>query len=273
VTYAGTAGYMSTVTITLHKTTVPVDLRVNLAGTTGDSRIVNVISVPPYTDTRYPTSAPYKPVLKAGRYWAPLNVGAKEQTPVTTDVATSDQAGLFIQWGRTTGFYKDEYKDANANVKKDGPVAEDDPNYVAILSSTYNWLNRSDMDLWHGEKEQGPCPPGWKVPTRVECNEMIAVFGTKAAITADDRRFRTTGDNGIDILYFPVSGFFGMGMNASVMGDITYSTNNGSLWTADAHGTIDGIYLSLRDGTLSQIQNVASSARRSWPLPVRCIQQ
>ncbi|MDR1259646.1 MAG: hypothetical protein LBK65_10305 [Tannerellaceae bacterium] len=69
VTY--TAGYMSTVTISLSVTKVPVDLRVNLAGNGGDAQTVNIISVPPYTDTRYPTQEPYKPVLR----WACIYSG------------------------------------------------------------------------------------------------------------------------------------------------------------------------------------------------------
>jgi uncharacterized protein (TIGR02145 family) len=272
VSYAGTPGYMSTVTISLPVTKVPVDLKVRLTGTTGDKDSVSIISVPAYTDERYPTNEPYKPVLKAGRYWAPLNVGAKMQTPVTTAVATSDQAGLYIQWGRTTGFYKDEYDDANANVKKDGPVAVDDPNYVAILGNVNDWLTPSDPDLWHGEKEQGPCPPGWKVPTREEWNVLIANFGTKNAITSADRRYQTKGDNGTDILYFIVAGYFGS-MTTSAMGTISYASNNGALWTADAFNPNDGLFIFLRDAALAQIQNVASGARRTWALPVRCIQQ
>ncbi|MDR1258436.1 MAG: hypothetical protein LBK65_04020, partial [Tannerellaceae bacterium] len=94
-----TAGYMSTVTITLHKTTVPVDLEVRLTGNSGDAQTVKVISVPPYTDTRYPSSAPYKPVLVGGRYWAPFNVGATELAVNTAIPATLAQGGYYFQWG------------------------------------------------------------------------------------------------------------------------------------------------------------------------------
>ncbi|MDR1259261.1 MAG: FimB/Mfa2 family fimbrial subunit, partial [Tannerellaceae bacterium] len=102
VSYAGTPGYMSTVTISLPKTTVPVDLRVRLTGTTGDKDSVSIISVPAYYDERYLTNEPYKPVLIGGRYWAPVNVGATELGVATDIPATLAQGGYYFQWGRNT---------------------------------------------------------------------------------------------------------------------------------------------------------------------------
>jgi uncharacterized protein (TIGR02145 family) len=153
---------------------------------------------------------------------------------------------------------------------KKGAVSEDDPSYVVILEAN-NWLDHSDLELWHGDKAQGPCPPGWKVPTRAEFNAMIAVFGTKNTIT-DDRRFYTMGDNSVDILYFTVAGYYGV--NATTVGQLGGgSDNNGALWTADGFGVNQMSFFNLTNAALGQIPANSAGIRPVWALPVRCIQQ
>ncbi|MDR1257891.1 MAG: FimB/Mfa2 family fimbrial subunit [Tannerellaceae bacterium] len=266
VSYAGTPGYMSTVTISLPKTTVPVDLKVRLTGTTGDKDSVSIISVPAYYDERYLTDQPYKPVLKAGRYWAPVNVGATSMEAVTAAVPTDAQTGLYIQWGRTTGFYRDAYVAETDTLR--GPVTADNPSKKVILSNTGDWLTtafRNDL-LWSGENVQGPCPDGWKVPSQEELLALIAVYGTKTTPAASDRRWTTTGDNGNDVLYFVPGGYYGLN-STTVLPGHTNTLNNAAVWVSDINGTMGAFWYLANNG------NRADKANRSWGLPVRCIQR
>ncbi|MDR1258339.1 MAG: hypothetical protein LBK65_03525 [Tannerellaceae bacterium] len=144
VTYAGTSGYMSTVTISMPITKVPVDLKVRLTGTTGDKDSVSIISVSAYNDERYPTEGSYKPVLKAGRYWASVNVGATRMEAVTLTQPTDAQVGLYIQWGRTTGFYKGTY-----NVETDAiaDLLEADDLSKKVILCNGDWLSPKNDEL------------------------------------------------------------------------------------------------------------------------------
>jgi uncharacterized protein (TIGR02145 family) len=260
-----TAGYMSTVTITLHKTTVPVDLRVNLAGTTGDSRTVNVISVPPYTDTRYPTQEPYKPVLRGGKYWSPVNLGATRiETVVSLLQPTDAQVGLYFQWGRNTGFYKGTYVAATDAIA--GPLAEDNPDKKVILCSNSNWLSPKNNELWSGENTQGPCPDGWRVPSQADFNSLIADYGTKTTPTTSDRRWKSTGSNG-DI-YFVAGGYFAPA--TTLPGNAGNNSNmNAAVWSSDPESATElGFFWYLSSST-NRVDKVA----RSTSMPVRCVQQ
>jgi uncharacterized protein (TIGR02145 family) len=269
VTYAGTSGYMSTVTISLPRTTVPVDLEVNLTGNGGDAQTVSVISVPPYTDTRYPTQEPYKPVLRGGKYWSPVNVGATKIEAVTIQQPTDAQVGLYIQWGRTTGFYRGTYSAETDAIA--GPLAADDPSKKAIFCSG-DWLSSKNDLLWSGANEQGPCPDGWRVPTKADINSLIADYGTKTTPLASDRRWKSTGSNGNgDILYFVAGGFFPINTTTGTLpGNGGSSTDfNGAVWSSDVN-VAQGFFW-LLNSTSNKID--AQSVNRAWALPVRCIQQ
>ncbi|MDR1259447.1 MAG: hypothetical protein LBK65_09265, partial [Tannerellaceae bacterium] len=269
VTY--TSGYMSTVTITMPRTTVPVDLEVRLTGNGGDAQTVSVISVPPYTDTRYPTQEPYKPVLRGGKYWSPVNVGATRIEAVVSLLQPTDaQVGLYIQWGRTTGFYKGTYVAETDTLR--GPVTADNPGKKVILSNASNgdWLtvaSKNDL-LWSGENAQGPCPDGWKVPSKADFNSLIADYGTKTTPATSDRRWKSTGSNGD--LYFVAGGYFPIASTTTLPGNAGTNANmNAAVWSSDVdaakgHFWYLGTAYNAIDG---------QSVNRSWALPVRCVQQ
>jgi uncharacterized protein (TIGR02145 family) len=268
VTYAGTPGYMSTVTISLPVTKVPVDLEVNLTGTTGDNKTVNVISVPPYTDTRYPTQEPYKPVLRGGIYWSPLNVGATRMEAVTALQPTDAQVGLYFQWGRKTGFYKGPFNAGTDAIT--GPIAADNPDNKVILSSTTDWLSvRNDL-LWSGANEQDPCPDGWRVPTMADITNIVADFGTKTNPAASDRRWVSTGSDGNgEPLYFVAGGYFPIATTFPANG-VTTGNFNAAVWSSDANvENARGRYWYLaNDGNKTD-----QAINRVWAIPVRCVQQ
>jgi uncharacterized protein (TIGR02145 family) len=277
VSYA--SGYMSTITISLPKTTVPVDLKVNLTGTTSDTRAITVKSVPAYTDTRYPTDKPYKPVLKAGRYWAPLNVGATTLTlPPDGKFPNTAYTGLEFQWGRNVGFRMEDYATVAANTVT-GPVslADAEGQYADRFIKTANvdWLTPSDNTLWSGYKAQGPCPAGWRVPTSAENLRLLQnqVVSNVVPATGDTpnvaRAVWLAGDNADERLYLPATGYVDLtsasvmatreiGTFASYWTSTTYSANNVSFCLIKTLGT----------GKDTNTRNVA----KSWALPVRCIQ-
>ncbi|MDR1257985.1 MAG: FimB/Mfa2 family fimbrial subunit [Tannerellaceae bacterium] len=265
------SGYMSTVTISLPITKVPVDLKVRLTGTTGDKDSVSIISVPDYTDPRYEIQAGLKPVLAGGIYWAPVNVGATEVAVSTDSIATLAQGGYHFQWGRNTPLYPEEGP-GKALTRVHGPVtlevAESEEytnkaigNAAASLSGDWLTAPRNDA-LWSGEREQGPCPDGWRVPTWTECQPL---YGGKAVIidANNDKRFRFTGDTG-EYLYFAPRGYYN-GTAFSGAGNTYIATT----WTAGLNGAGSLCFF------LQINQNIGNggSVNRSWGLPVRCIQQ
>ncbi|MDR1258505.1 MAG: hypothetical protein LBK65_04370, partial [Tannerellaceae bacterium] len=268
VTYAGTAGYMSTVTISLPVTKVPVDLEVNLTGTTGDNKTVSVISVPPYYDSRYLTSEPYKPVLRGGKYWSPVNVGATKIEVVTLAQPTVAQMGLYFQWGRNTGFHKDTYTATDAIA---GPLAADDPSKKVITTSTGDWLSSRNDLLWSGANEQGPCPDGWRVPTKADFNSIIADYGTKTLPLVSDRRWKSTGSNGNgEILYSVAGGYFPIAANSTLPTNGRTDANmNAAVWSSDVNAAKAHFWYLANDGNKIDTESV----NRAWALPVRCVQQ
>jgi uncharacterized protein (TIGR02145 family) len=205
-------------------------------------------------------------VLKAGRYWSPVNVGATKIEAVTSVQPTDAQVGLYIQWGRTTGFYWNTYNAETDAIA--GPLAADDPSKKVILCNG-DWLSSQNDLLWSGEKAQGPCPDGWKVPTRAEAQALIDVFGTKTTPAASDRRWTTTGDNGNDVLYFVSGGFYGIN-STTALPTFANTNNNTVVWLTEADaGTKQGYFWFLENSANRTIDHV----NRSWAMPVRCIQQ
>jgi uncharacterized protein (TIGR02145 family) len=283
MTYAGTAGYMSTVTITLHKTTVPVDLRVNLAGTTGDSRTVNVISVPDYTDPRYEIEAGIKPVLFKGTYYAPLNVGATTLTlPQDGKFPNTAYAGLEFQWGRNVGFRLEDFATWSANAFA-GPVSlEDAEGQYAdrfIKVANVNWQSAPISNaLWSDDRAQGPCPQGWRVPTSAEnlrllTNQVAANVVPAIGSTANvARAIWLAGDVEGQRLYLPATGY--VDLNGSSVLAMKSVGVFASYWTATANASNDVMaYFALIQTGGGTPGKTIVSERKSWGLPVRCIQQ
>ncbi|MDR1259001.1 MAG: FimB/Mfa2 family fimbrial subunit, partial [Tannerellaceae bacterium] len=280
VSYAGTPGYMSTVTITMPITKVPVDLKVRLTGTTGDKDSVSIISVPDYTDSRYAITPGLKPVLAGGRYWAPVNVGATELAVSTASTATLAQGGYYFQWGRNTPLAPEtDGNDAGKAIATvNGPVAS----VVIAESAEYankgignasgnlgdDWLSPRNDGLWTGANAQGPCPDGWRVVTLTDSDPVTKAYGGKGAyISASDRRFRFAGDNPGEYLYFAPRGYY---RNKAL------TVNNGSSWLGGAGtgSTVNETYaqfIYLQENIV--VESYVPGVSRGLAMPVRCVQQ
>ncbi|MDR1258243.1 MAG: FimB/Mfa2 family fimbrial subunit, partial [Tannerellaceae bacterium] len=278
-----TAGYMSTVTISLPKTTVPVDLEVRLTGNGGDAQTVKVISVPDYTDPRYAITPGLKPVLAGGIYWAPVNVGATELAVSTADTATLAQGGYYFQWGRNTPLAPetDGKKPGAVLTRVAGPVtldaAENDAAYTnkaignASASLAADWLTAPKNDaLWTGARAQGPCPDGWRVVTLTDSDPVTKKYGGDgkgAYINATtDKRFRFPGDNPGEYIYFAPRGYYAT---------TVYNAKNGSSWLGSAgtgsNNDINGQFLYLQLNVA--VSSYAAGVHRGMAMPVRCVQQ
>jgi uncharacterized protein (TIGR02145 family) len=291
VTY--TSGYMSTVTITMPKTTVPVDLEVRLTGNGGDAQTVKVISVPDYTDPRYEIEAGIKPVLKNGIYWAPINVGATKQIPLPYQTAltvpNTAYTGFVFQWGRNVGF---DLETLSTWQKQVGPVTlqqaeaggEYADKYITVTNTAnnnanYNWIV-PDATLWSGERVQGPCPDGWMLPALDLYVPLIQEYDRTASIIPSAnttqgvlKLMRLPNDGGTDYIYFPAVGYInlsGSGITPALNQNGTYS----SYWTSTAGTTnMSPFGLIKCDNTANTTRPTGEIVPQYWGLPVRCIQK
>jgi uncharacterized protein (TIGR02145 family) len=155
-------GYKQVHTITLTQSTVPFKARVTVQDkanlSLGETYIISSIG-------RYPESGE-KPVKVAGIYWAPTNVGATEfvdsYSAGTTAQMTTARVGYYFQWGRTNA----PFENTLTHDTHEGPITVEEHEagtYADEFILTDNdWLDTQDDNLWSG---QGPCPPGWRVPT------------------------------------------------------------------------------------------------------------
>ncbi|MDH6303920.1 uncharacterized protein (TIGR02145 family) [Parabacteroides sp. PF5-5] len=236
-------------------------------------------SKPEERDTLYINGIPNydttneKPVLFGDIYWAPVNVGATE-IGTTMDVI---HHGLFFQWGRNVGFV---YGGENANPSDiyptPGPLdwetattGDAKDKYIKGVSEVkYNWLSPAKEDLWLGVNKQGPCPEGWRVPTRTELRLIATANGSgygsedsKVMWNAVDKRLEIQGDNPSETLYIPAAGDRNHGSGSSkLQGSI------GRCWGADP-GDKYAVRLAFDTSSL-KVDNVG----RSFGYPVRCVQ-
>jgi hypothetical protein len=138
----------------------------------------------------------FKPVKKGNLLWAPVNVGATVLDS-TGSSFTSANGGYHFQWGRNLGWdpnYTLQSTDKQAGPITPAQLASYADKFIS-MSSNADWLNPSDDDAWGGEsldpaKMQGPCPPGWRVPTSAELNTLFsgtnAWKGNNKVLTCDD---------------------------------------------------------------------------------------
>lgn len=136
-----------------------------------------------------------KGVAVGGAIWAPVNCGYHE---------TDYPYGKLYQWGRKYGqgysgpLYVDGKKvgdisDATYPTVEDGTIREGgvslsggqsksnkDVFFLGYSDNNYDWVYPSDNKLWNSgtesspvkNKDNDPCPDGWRVPTYNELNEL-----------------------------------------------------------------------------------------------------
>lgn len=205
------------------------------------------------------------PVMVGGTLWAPINVGA-------TEIGTSDQVkhmGKLFQWGRNVGFVYGATDDIYAVT---GPVdmtvattgAAKDKFIKGTAGTNYDWLTPQRGDLWSGNNQQGPCPDGWRIPTKAELEKIKALYITNFAnsprLSFADKRLVVTGDNGTDILYLPAAGYRAPGTGTS-----NSQGTNGIYWSSGTDDTRTN-YLNFTASSLAVGLNF-----RSYGFSVRCV--
>lgn len=165
---------------------------------------------------RYYPGTKLEPVVFGGIKWAPVNAGA-------TEIGTENEVkymGLLYQWGRNIGF---PYSAGQGTITDaiPGPLdyvtattGEMKDKFILNSQSPLDWLTPQDGTLWSGDRAQGPCPAGWRVPTKAELEKIVTAYGAgytenEGKVTWDDTAKRTVvkGDNETDLLYLPTAGY------------------------------------------------------------------
>ncbi|WP_396144501.1 hypothetical protein [Flavobacterium sp.] len=115
------------------------------------------------------TSGPTQivPVLNpiTGKTWMDRNLGASQVATSSTD---SLAYGDLYQWGRRA----DGHQCRNSNTTLI-PSSSAQPNHgdFIISTTTPDWLNPSNFNLWQGINGiNNPCPSGYRIPTQSELN-------------------------------------------------------------------------------------------------------
>ncbi|MDR0547734.1 MAG: fibrobacter succinogenes major paralogous domain-containing protein [Dysgonamonadaceae bacterium] len=224
--------YKTTHTLKLPPTIAPIAYEILVSSATNSARkkhyyIVsenyNKIGEKPVKLTYTDASSNQHTIL-----FAPLNVGATKFDTITTSSITAEIAGQRFQWGRNYGF--DVAVSVPSSSLASGPInIADTANYSGkFITRTGNsdWLSSPDPDLWGGvsndpEKMQGPCPNGWRIPTK-EMMEALWNGGVRAWKGNTNMAF--TLDDGKRIV-LQAEGYNNYG------GTSTYTSQRGYYWT------------------------------------------
>ncbi|MFB0965338.1 MAG: FISUMP domain-containing protein [Patescibacteria group bacterium] len=194
----------------------------------------------------------------ANQYWAACNVGAYTKfsgyvaSGNDSPAATASSAGMFFQWGENVAWDFSSGLTANNNCTWDrnsqscggmGPVSS----WPSSVSDTTNGGSDRWYD-WSANDKQGPCAPGYHVPTRTEWN---------AAITAAGSNRNTL----VSTLKLPMAGY------RKDIGTFTSNGNVGQYWTSSpgSESTV-GSYVNIGTSTILAGDNLRISG-----FSVRCI--
>lgn len=108
-----------------------------------------------------------------GVVWAPVNCGYH---------AADYPYGKLYQWGRKYG------QGYSVPVVIDGPVSiyvgesqtNADVHFKGLRENAYDWADVVNTELWNSgtetepvKAEYDPCPSGWRVPTKTECEALV----------------------------------------------------------------------------------------------------
>jgi uncharacterized protein (TIGR02145 family) len=156
-----------------------------------------------------------------------------------------EDAGMFYQWNRKVGW------------------SNTDPMVSTEGATTWNNANM-EGEKW--EKENDPCPEGWRVPTSEELlilrNEtyVTSVWTTENGVNG--RRFTDIANN--TSIFLPAAGFRAY----DETGIIKYAGNTGRYWSTTVNGTGNAVYhVNFTGG----VATADASSNRANGICVRCV--
>ena len=233
--------------------------------------------------TIYYPGTELEPVSLDGVVWAPVNVGATKIAIKLTEDNKDDwfnQSGYLFQWGRKTPFkygvsdipvtpvsyptYAEgvatEYEHADAFIVGNVTSWFSDYKNTGGISFSPVFKTNSDGDaLW--PRENDPCPSGWRVPTKNECEALKDKLHDRPGTTTfDDCVCLVSGDMGKK-LAIPAFGY-----RAAKDGEYIGQAFTGHYWSSNllSSGNVSSLYFDV--GESIGTSYVADA------LSIRCVQ-
>lgn len=191
-------------------------------------------------------------------YFAPVNVGA-------TEIGSSRDVkhiGYFFQWGRNIPFDWNNFSVSSSSTGLTFEEAMNTADFIGVAAGNNNvdWLAGHDSGLWFGEKAQGPCPKGWRVPVN---SEMQIVRYAEYSYDESTEMYVFSGDNEGEKLHMHVKGR--IGNTGNVYADYT------RYWSGSTNNAYQSYTFNLyKDGRESPI-STTSGVNRAAGYPVRCV--
>jgi uncharacterized protein (TIGR02145 family) len=215
-----------------------------------------------------------KPVLIADKYWAPVNEDAttaitSATSPDFASIRTEAYVGRYYQWGRYNAAFP---YDGSPLYIIQGPVNYNDgiayaTSFIKTTAAFYNdWLSPQDATLWQPgtDKQRGPCPENWVVPTAADFNTLL---GTAVTRSFAEGRLTITDNASGQKLYLPITG----GRTGST-GNASNRDTRGYYWSSNP-GTGAGATALLFDINNGGIPEITGVMARGNAFVVRCIQR
>jgi len=137
-------------------------------------------------------------VLINGVKWATRNVAAPG-----TFAAKPEDPGMFYQWNRKVGWSA--------------------TNPMKSSNSSTSW-NSSNVAGNTWSKANDPCPPGWRVPTRTECQSLVNASSQWTTVNGVNGRIFGNGNN---TLFLPAAGY-----RYNTDGSLTNRGSYGYYWSS-----------------------------------------
>ncbi len=135
-----------------------------------------------------------------GKIWMDRNLGAEQAATSSTDALAF---GDLYQWGRSADGHQCRNSGTRSTISSLDKPGHDDFILVPVSSSTDDWRNPQNNNLWQGVSGiNNPCPTGFRVPTAVEftserqswsSNNSVGAFNSVLKLPLSGFRERDTG--------------------------------------------------------------------------------
>ncbi|MDR0536548.1 MAG: hypothetical protein LBH04_00635 [Tannerellaceae bacterium] len=179
VTYG--AQYTTVHTIQLPPTDAPLwtELQITNPNNDQDYKIIKLYS------NNYGKTG-YKPIRVGNLLWAPVNVGATDLPPEKPTPTTSNKdtyfkyTGYYFEWGRNIPYGGMGYPTLTTTSTQFTSLSSAYTDSAYYNGSNINWLSTLGNYFWDRDSAQGPCPAGWRVPSREEIEALILASNVDA---------------------------------------------------------------------------------------------